>query len=120
MTDQINNQFSSVHGPDMMSKMFPKASSNNIVLTHFLKNRREGAWYISMGNIFHSIAATTEKAQFLVVVFWASLGVATCKCDIWLAHVAQVDNLREILNYGRMRELSLVPLAGCWSLPCAC
>ena len=71
--------------------MFMKPFSNNTVFSHFLKARREEAWHISMGT-FHSVVATTEKAQFLEAVCQASLGVATHICETWLA---LIDNLRE-------------------------
>lgn len=38
--------------------------------------------------------ATTEKAQFLVVVLQASLGVATCSNEAWEEQVARVDDLK--------------------------
>ena len=50
---------------------------NNSAFTDFLDIRREEAWRISVGNLFQRQVTITKKAQFLVIAFWPSLGVAS-------------------------------------------
>ena len=52
---------------------------NSPVLSFLLKVVREEARCSSTGSPFHRDGTTTEKAWFLVDVFLAALGVATCK-----------------------------------------
>ena len=71
--------------------MLLKASLKSSAFAQLLKVRREGAWYTSTGNAFHSVAATTEKAKFLVVIFQASLGVTIYNYEAWIDQVAHLN-----------------------------
>ena len=57
------------------------------VLSILLKDERKGAWPSSVGSLLHKDGAMTEKAQFSIDVFLASLGVAVHKsmaCENWV------------------------------------